>query len=99
MTQPPNPSPVSHDGGWLPIESAPKDGTAILGGSINHECREVVCWQDGVPSGSQWREGGPNEPEEGWVNDGMVKDRFYANPHWFTHWMPLPPPPNTGEKL
>lgn len=73
---------------WQPIETAPKDGTAILAGSVNHDAREVVCWQDGVPSGSSMY-----EPNEGWVNAGAIKDRFYANPRWFTHWQPLPDPP------
>lgn len=74
---------------WQPIDTAPRDGTAILAGSVNHDAREVVCWQDGQPSGSMI----DDQPEEGWVNAGAVKDRFYANPRWFTHWMPLPPAP------
>ncbi len=71
---------------WRPIESAPRDGTAILAASINNPTREVVCWQDGLDSSS------PVDPSEceGWVNDGMQKDRFYANPRYFTHWMELP---------
>ena len=75
--------------GWRPISEAPRDGTAILAGSTNHDAREVVCWQDGEPNGSTF----DGEPEEGWVNDGRLKTRFYANPGWFTHFMPLPAPP------
>jgi hypothetical protein len=62
-----------------------------LAGSINHKCREVVCWQDGLPRGQIEVEGAV---EEGWVNDGQLKDRFHANPNYFTHWQPLPSPPS-----
>lgn len=78
---------------WQPMSEAPKDGSPVLASSVNHSHVEVVCWQDGEPSGSL------SEVEEGWVNNGAMKDRFYANPRWFTHWMPLPPPPrDQGEK-
>jgi hypothetical protein len=70
---------------WRPIETEQKDGIAILAASIHHDTIEVVCWQDGVASGSI-----TDEPEEGWVNDGPIKDRFYANPSYFTHWQPIP---------
>ena len=79
--------------GWEPIETAPRDGTAILAASVNHDAQEVVCWQDGAPTGSF------AEVEEGWVNSGPTKDRFYANPLWFTHWRPISarPLPTEGE--
>lgn len=83
-------------GGWQDISTAPRDGTPLLAGSIHHSDREVVCWQDGLPSGSVAGAMNPDEPEEGWVNEGPRKDRFYANPRYFTHWMPLPAAP-TGE--
>jgi hypothetical protein len=82
------PEPVS---GWRDIATAPRDGTPILAGSINHKCREVVCWQDGLPRGQIEVEGAV---EEGWVNDGQLKDRFHANPNYFTHWVPLLSPPS-----
>ena len=66
---------------WQPIGPEQRDGKPILAGSTNHECREVVCWQDGEPD------------VEGWVNTGAVKDRFYANFRWFTHYQPLPAAP------
>lgn len=75
---------------WQPIETAPKDGRPILAASTNHDACEVVCWQDGEDSGAT----DPDAVCEGWVNSGTNKDRFYANPRWFTHWMPLPPPPH-----
>lgn len=76
-------------GGWQDISTAPKDGTPMLAGSIHHSDREVVCWQDGLPSGSM----DTDAEWEGWVNDGPQKDRFYANPRYFTHWQPLPAAP------
>lgn len=79
-------------GGWQDISTAPKDGTPLLAGSIHHSEREVVCWQDGLPSGSM----DTDAEWEGWVNDGPQKDRFYANPRYFTHWQPLSAAP-TGE--
>ena len=67
---------------WQPIGPEQREGTPILAGSINHECREVVEWQDDGEDGN-----------EGWVNTGAVKNRFYANPRWFTHYMHLPAAP------
>ena len=78
---------------WQPIETAPKDGTAVL-----------LCWArsaDGAPI--DWRQ----DPETAgvfvqvaswWAGDGewivycsMVRDpSLHFEP---THWMPLPPPP------
>lgn len=84
--------------GWRPIESAPRDGTPILACSVNHDAREVVCWQDGLDSGSfENLIADEPEPEKGWVNNGPIKDRFYANPRWFTHWQSLPAPPATSD--
>jgi len=79
--------------GWQDISTAPKDGTPLLAGSIHHSDREVVCWQDGLPSGSM----DTDAAWEGWVNDGPQKDRLYVNPRYFTHFMPLPAAP-TGAK-
>ena len=73
---------VGRPDGWQPIGPEQRDGKPILAGSVNHECREVVEWQDYGEDGN-----------EGWVNVGLNKDRFYANPRWFTHWMPLPAAP------
>lgn len=89
-----NLAPVGGRGeGWRPISEAPRDGSPILAASTNHEAREVVCWQDGEDSGSI----DADAVCEGWVNAGEQKDRFYANPRWFTHWQPLPPPPQEQE--
>ena len=92
LSTPTQSAPVGE--GWRPIESAPRDGTCVLAGSTNHDAVEAVCWQDGLPSGSTF----DGEVEEGWVNDGPIKDRFYANPRWFTHWQPLPAPPASSPR-
>lgn len=73
--------------GWRPIESAPKDGTPILAVSTNHAGTEVVCWFAGEADAEY-----PAD-QEGWVDTGPQRERFYANPLWFTHWQPLPAPP------
>jgi len=67
---------------WQPIETAPKDGSAILIWPAesaftrrkNHFISYVVRW---------------NDLEEGWIEaSGEEYDRFCP-----THWMPLPEPP------
>lgn len=70
---------MTDDIGWQPIETAPKDGTAILGlckGEVGSLIM-VVWWQESV-----WF--------TGWVSGGHrsdYEDRFV------THWVPLPTPP------
>lgn len=90
----PHPGAAENVAQWRGIETAPRDGTPILAGSQHHSSREVVCWQDGLPSGSWESIDDPEAAEEGWVNDGPHKDRFYANPRYFTHWMPLAAAPD-----
>lgn len=64
---------------WMPIETAPKDGTWVLAFSPDGETLGVAQW-----TGTQWRDSGNSEDVEWEWN--------------VTHWMPLPPPPNEGEK-
>lgn len=65
--------------GWMPIESAPKDGTRIMGASWNENCgwrQFVLFWSDRfLPDGVEpfWQFGGCKEHP--------------------THWRPLPEPP------
>ena len=66
---------------WMPIETAPKDGTGILGYQKIH--------------GSElWVIGTMRYAETGWVfvefHRGNTEYEMYP-----THWMPLPGPPNT----
>jgi hypothetical protein len=75
---------------WLPIESAPKDGSAILGfgthvGTPHEEQRGVVAgdWWWAIMLWDVWR-----NPHQ-WV---FSKD---GSPTWSapSHWMPLPRAP------
>lgn len=65
---------------WRDIETAPKDGTAILASGLNHgkgpsRHYSVVEWMDfGC--------------ESGWYPDEDSSPLIYL-----THWMPLPQPP------
>jgi hypothetical protein len=70
---------------WQPIETAPKDGTAILiwpaqsSFTGDDTISYVVRWHD-------WK--------EAWIEaSGEEYDTFYP-----THWMPLPPPPKKGDE-
>jgi hypothetical protein len=60
---------------WQPIESAPKDGTSILG--CYDDWMEVIRYIDNL----------------GWHNG----DNSINSGDW-THWMPLPEPPNNGRE-
>ncbi|ELT48113.1 hypothetical protein [Brucella intermedia] len=63
--------------GWLPIESAPKDGTIVLLGWNDPDIEEI-----GAVAG--WYEGGP--ADKCWYDQ-------YHEPVTATHWMPLRPFP------
>lgn len=63
---------------WLPIESAPKDGTSVLVASTKcPNAFAVASWD-----GDEWRDMG----DIGWA--GMYGD----DGNQPTHWQPLPPP-------
>jgi hypothetical protein len=63
---------------WQPIETAPKDGTFILGYYADRPWLwDIVQWDAGYLGGAWW--GGGHE------NDGPLFPP--------THWMPLPDPP------
>jgi hypothetical protein len=62
---------------WLPIETAPKDGTRVL----------VWCGQHKIPRVAMW-----SEIRKNWIY-GISRDNYstqylYAHP---THWADLPP--------
>lgn len=72
---------------WRSIETAPKDGTAILIG--NERGAWIAKYEPVYPSGYR--------PENPWFSlmlnhDHMRKGKPYAP----THWMPLPAPPLPG---
>lgn len=68
---------------WQPIETAPHDGTIVLGVTIQAQ-RPTACitWFTGYQ----------------WLSTGKP-DKFVVQPHgwWPTHWMPLPPPPEPAK--
>ena len=87
--------PVSEDH-WLPIETAPKDGTMFLcwvsaerysqedggGSGIGHDVSQIdFCW---------WRSGPIEMPDAGYFDPscGQIGDAQAV-----THWMPLPKAP------
>ena len=86
--------------GWRPIETAPKDGTPVDLWRVLREPRThgrnriTAMWstahQDWIwPSDLNIVNNWPYDDGIGWVYDGD----FYADEESFTHWMPLPPPP------
>jgi len=63
---------------WHPIETAPKDGSSILGyGNFNK--MTSILWDD-HPGDAGW----------GYSEQGLYYGRLDFKP---THWMPLPEPP------
>jgi hypothetical protein len=71
--------------GWQPIETAPKDGSAVWVGSPHSICPAyfyVEAWRN-------WFKGPRYE------NVHLGSAAFAPEEIWFkpTHWMPLPKPP------
>lgn len=70
---------------WQPIETAPKDGTAVL-----------ACARHALtPFVARWREHGldRDDDELGWLTlSGVRVTSVYGAP--MTHWMPLPELPD-----
>ena len=69
---------------WQPIETAPRDGSLMLGfmdyekeEGDDYEFYSVIRWESG----------------HGWVQETVYMDYFRA-----THWMPLPEPPEPSEE-
>lgn len=81
---------------WLPIESAPRDGTIIdawIDGEFSGR-RTDISWRE--PTDSEWWVHGSDTietPEATW-HDCFGPLGSWEQP---THWMPLPPPPTTHE--
>lgn len=76
---------------WLPIETAPKDGTKILAWGYLHD--------DGGPYFEDMRSFMGEMPQEllvRWSDDyGAWQDRMGGGSYaGLTHWQPLPEPPN-----
>lgn len=63
---------------WMPIETAPRDGTVFLG---YRRGRYAECCRVQRDDGEMWQFGGESGFHEHWP---------HIRP---THWMPLPEPP------
>ena len=69
---------------WMPIESAPKDGSAIVlsnGGGVWVGKYKPVYHTGFVPS-------------DPWFSIMLTHSYMGVAPNNPTHWQPLPPPPN-----
>ena len=71
---------------WQPIETAPKDGTNILG--YNGEDVTEMIWDD-------WPD---DSGHMGWcrsqfISGGMLDEAHFRVEPEPTHWMPMPEPP------
>ena len=85
---------------WQPIETAPKDGTHILAFAYPLAIIPLVCCWQQAPEGIrdqckewQWKW---SEADDFFRDDDLFRYwiEMEYNP---THWMPLPPPPTTGQ--
>ena len=74
---------------WQPIETAPKDGTEILG--VLGATIAVTYWDD---KAYEWRE--KERIHGGWAWN--LDECEYMTAWCPTHWMPLPEPPNPQDK-
>jgi len=92
---------------WQPIETAPKDGRAILllstgdtftdpfDGSVTDRPPQIAIgkW---CPEGTSWvdRQGGFSGPAYDLAVTGVwSSEGGWFQPNEVTHWQPLPPPP------
>lgn len=79
--------PTAQGGGWLPIETAPKDGTYYWASDGKDH------WQENAPDGHSPGHWTKNPKTGNWCGQASNEDA--------THWMPLPSPPpqaaNDGE--
>ncbi len=85
------PAPVSVPDGWMPIETAPRDGTELL---LWFRWESLGLRPDGTPYGgvfhAKWW--WPDDGEDGWV-DPHDFERIGDNP---TMWHSAPAPPRAG---
>jgi hypothetical protein len=70
------------EGGWRPIESAPRDGTWIM--------LSRPFWT--VPFVGRWT---TSKHGEGWHDDNVDEGPLLSP---MTHWQPLPPPPTVSRE-
>jgi len=81
---------------WQPIETAPRDGTPILGYCPQRGQREtrMGIYKPGTVGYNLWKKGGW-PLESGWEYKEPSEIRNWRP----THWMPLFPPPTVNDSL
>ena len=88
---------MTDDNGWMPIDTAPKDGTTLLVHSSHAPGlpggRTTECSDINTVVAAWWGDSGDDGE---WVcyMDLPSDPRCPFNP---THWQPLPPPPKTEQ--
>lgn len=83
---------IVHYAEWLPIETAPKDGTEVLiiGGTYEYK---YIDDQEALPLKSPRL---AKFNENVWELSYTENKLWYATKAWPKHWMPLPPPPEAA---
>lgn len=74
---------------WKPIDSAPKDGTRILGASVIHYSLKQKLKIGGEVAVVR-------AYNDKWYGISFVKENGF-NLNGITHWMPLPEPPEVND--
>jgi hypothetical protein len=85
-------------GGWQPIETAPRDGTAIQAKIPGHGADNIIAWHGGLADEagmecSTWCFVTEQEPPDSWT-DGWCWEvnEDGCRSEWPTHWKPAPQP-------
>jgi hypothetical protein len=85
-------APVQESVAWMPIETAPQDGTKILGWNEKFGAREtqMTFYGEGSPGFAAWKSGkGPKESGWNWSEPKSNWSHTWKP----THWMPMPAAP------
>lgn len=83
-------------GQWQPISTAPKDGTVVLLGDTKFP-DEVVAGYWGLASAA-WGDGADTEFPWVMLESGNGINHLMSGHHGPTHWMPLPPAPQSDDR-
>lgn len=75
---------------WLPIETAPKDGSTILACVKKFEATTCRWVHDPIADKGQWH----TEYVDIYEDDDELHNALSASKYEPTHWMRLPEPPN-----
>lgn len=92
------------EGGWRPIETAPKDGTPIQARIPGHGSDNIIAWVHGFLDDNEldcsgWAFVEDQEPPADWTDGVCWARNEDGQPSTSpTHWQPLPPPPAQEEE-